>query len=194
MNKLDDILKDKTDIIFDLDETISTLLIDWSQYKVRFLEKVKESFPDIHEVADLDLSPIDIANQLIEVYGKKIKAIINNFSLEYEKEFYRGHEDNILLTEYLLGPLGERNIYLWTNNQRATAEIVLKELKLLGVFKDVVTASDTLFLKPNIEGFKRIWAQSSRELSQMIMIGDSQHDQMAAENAQIEFINVRNLI
>lgn len=194
MNKLEDLLKDKTDIIFDLDETISTLLIDWSQYKVRFLEKIQHSFPNVHEVADLDLSPIDIANQLIEFYGKEIKVLIDDFSLEYEREFYRGHNDNSLLTEYLLGPVEEKNIYLWTNNQRETAERVLTELELLGVFKDVVTASDTLFLKPHLEGFQRIWAQSSGKISQMIMIGDSRHDQLAAKNAQIEFINVRNLI
>lgn len=193
MKNLKKALGNKQDIIFDLDETITSLLIDWSDFKQGVILMLNKHFPDVDKVIDRNLREIDVANQVIEAYGKVAKDLINRFAQQYEKDYYLGHQVNSQLLKFINSNQDQYNLYLWTNNQRPLTDIVLEDLGILNLFKKTVSATDTLFYKPHIEGFNLIWADSSKNIENFIMIGDSKFDRLAAENAQIDFINVRDI-
>lgn len=194
MTNITSLIKDKTDIIFDLDETISTLLIDWSEFKAGMLARLTEKYPNIGSELNLDISAIDIANQVIEIYEREAKDLISEFAKKYEAEYYSGHQVNQLLVNFIKNNHDKYNLYLWTNNQRPVADLVLEDIGIDNYFDLTVTASDTLFYKPNIEGFGIIKKVNNSQNDSFIMIGDSRHDMLAAKNSQIEFINVRDLV
>ncbi|NCN03705.1 MAG: HAD family hydrolase [Candidatus Pacebacteria bacterium] len=193
MKNLKNSLVNKQDIVFDLDQTITTLLIDWSDFKLGLIPMLIKHFPDVNQVIDKNSREIDIANQVIEAYGKVAKDLINQFAQQYEKEYYHGHRVNYELLKFINSNQDKYNLYLWTNNQRPLTNIVLEELGILGLFKKTVSSTDTLFYKPHIEGFNLIWADSTKDKRNFLMIGDSKYDRIAAQNAQINFINVRDI-
>jgi HAD superfamily hydrolase (TIGR01549 family) len=193
MKNLKKISKNKQDIIFDLDDTITSLLIDWSDFKPGMIVMLGNYFPDLDQIIDKSLREIDIANQVIEAYGKVAKDLINQFAQQYEKDYYLGHRVNSELLNFINSNQDKYNLYLWTNNQRPLTDIVLEDLGILNLFKKTVCATDTIYYKPYIEGFNLIWADSSKNKKNFLMIGDSKFDRLAAENAEIDFINVRDI-
>lgn len=185
-------LINKRELIFDLDETICTLLIDWSEYKLGMIGKLLETFVDLENTIDADMRSIDIANLVIDIYGRKAKDLINRYSQDYEEKYYFGYEVNQQLVEFIQSNNHLYNMYVWTNNQKPISYLVLKDLNIYHLFKKVVSATDTLFYKPHQEGFKLIKQLTESDLSQFLMIGDSKFDNLAAQNSFIDFFNIRD--
>jgi len=93
----------------------------------------------------------------------------------------------------LLKKLGEKGyIRAVATNRTDTMGAVLKEYELTHEFEMVVTAADVKQAKPEPDQLLKIQKQFSLRADEMIFIGDSEYDAMAALSADIPFIAFKN--
>ncbi len=77
-------------------------------------------------------------------------------------------------------------------NRTDTMERVLSDNKIGHLFDLVVTARDVQFPKPHPEALEKIIEHFSISPEQMVYVGDSQVDEMAAAGARVVFVAYRN--
>ncbi|MFZ2193044.1 MAG: HAD family phosphatase [Candidatus Moraniibacteriota bacterium] len=181
--------KDKKYVIFDFDQTLATLLIDWSTWG----EKMKEIFSSYGIDFDSRKSEYskyaEIQNYCIEKYGDEAEKIFLEMNHRHEKEYYRGY-DLLPATLPILDSIkNNAKLYLWTSNSARTIAPILEELKIDKLFSGIITRNDVRYIKPNPEGFFLIYDKNIPK-SQYLFIGDSLADIGAGINSGIDFINI----
>lgn len=77
-------------------------------------------------------------------------------------------------------------------NRTNTMNRVLDEHQLQGFFDKVITAADVQHAKPHPDQLIALLDHFGAQASQMIYIGDSQVDALAAEHADVYFVAYRN--
>lgn len=174
-------------IIFDFDETLATLLIDWSYWDKAVLEllgKYGELPP-----ADTQLNMYHI-HQYIERYGKQFRDDFVTLEQRIEKEQYRGYQP-IAPSLAFLHALHEqgKQLYLLTSNCRATIEPILEELGIKTWFHTIVTVDDVENLKPTQAPWKLI-GNAHSDKAEYLMVGDSTSDSGFARNNEIAYLHV----
>lgn len=93
----------------------------------------------------------------------------------------------------LLASLKDRGfIRAVATNRTNSMQAVLKEYDLESDFEMVVTAADVQHPKPSPEQLHTIMGKFSLAPGQMLFVGDSQYDQMAASKAGVPFIAFKN--
>ena len=78
---------------------------------------------------------------------------------------------------------------VFTNKPKNLATKTLKKHKIYGFFNYIVTRDDVDFKKPDPDGCHKIIKMSSIPPENIIMIGDSELDQKAANSAFIRFLH-----
>lgn len=177
----------KSQVIFDLDETLVTLKINWNYW----IEDMVRLF-DEHNIAynNLDFAPCE--NELIERFGEKMRSKIIEINYRHEKKYYTGYIKHEHILDILDIASKAVTVHLWTSNDKRTIESVLEELKIQDLFKTIVTRNDVKFIKPDPYGFKIINKEGFAP-SQFLFIGDSSADRGAAESSEIEFMHVSEI-
>ncbi|MBK8202801.1 MAG: HAD-IA family hydrolase [Bdellovibrionales bacterium] len=74
-----------------------------------------------------------------------------------------------------------RKIAVWTSRDLESAKLVLHENRLLQYFDHVVSGNCVSRRKPHPEGLSKIQEFFSCETSEMVMVGDHDHDMQAAK-------------
>lgn len=181
--------KNKKHIIFDFDETICELLINWDNW-CREIEEVA-SYYGI-EVKQSEFGFQSAQNACIEKGGKGVRDKILEISYQTETNYYSGYE--LLPVALPLISLAKEyaELYVWTSNDRRTVMPILKELKIGKSFSKVVARNDVNFIKPNPEGFSLIDDKDNPK-SEYLLIGNSKADEGAGRHAGIDFINIAEL-
>lgn len=182
--------KGKKQVIFDFDETITTLLIDWSYWH----KDVCELF------TQYDKNPVKyeqkkfntLQNEYIARYGTKLKDELIDINYEVEKNYFSGHIPSSLTLSLLSLTKKIANIHMWTSNDRRTVTPIIKELGIENLFDKIISRNDVNFVKPDPYGFYLIYNNVNPK-SDYLLIGDSDADKMAAQNANIDFINIKEI-
>ena len=78
---------------------------------------------------------------------------------------------------------------IWSSNSRPIVKKVLQKVGILAKFEKLITREDVKFLKPEADGFNKIWDDKIPK-SQYLFIGNSEADQEAAHKAQIDFFKI----
>jgi HAD superfamily hydrolase (TIGR01509 family) len=78
-------------------------------------------------------------------------------------------------------------------NRTNTMNWVLEEHHLQGLFDKVITAADVRQAKPHPEQLQVLMAHFGIQPAQMIYIGDSELDEIAAHQARVMFVAYNNL-
>ena len=175
----------KKHIIFDLDRTLAHLLIDWM------------AFGDIFSVVATFDKPLsketipfhELANRAIQKHGEMAQKAICEFNETYELSHYGGYTPNDELLTFIRKNQKTYPFYLWTSNARKTIQDFLQKESFITTFKTIVTREDVYFIKPNGEGFKKIYIPGT-ELSDYLMVGDSVVDEGGAKDAGIDFFKI----
>lgn len=191
--KLEEYLKlhPKKYLIFDLDETLALLHMNWST--------ITQDIFDLVEAFDVSLvkeslrerfAAIYLTNRAIQKHGKIALDKIHAFVDEYERVNYSGYTPNKELIEFIKS---DRNKFyllsIWTTNTtRIVQDFLLKE-ELTNRFSKIITHDILTQLKPEKEGFTFIHIPNT-PLSDYLLIGDSINDEGAAKNAGIDFFKI----
>ena len=178
----------KREVIFDFDETISTLLADWTKWDKavgQVLQKYDPEFvpPDVIEAV--------LENAFIQQFGKELRDDLLRTTYKYEKELISGHRVNPVALTLIEKAQSVANLHIWTSNHAGTIHPILQELHLDNVFKQIIARGDVTFIKPHPEGFYVLFDEVNPK-SAYLLIGDSNKDEEAAKSARIDFINIHS--
>jgi phosphoglycolate phosphatase-like HAD superfamily hydrolase len=177
----------KKHIIFDFDETLCTLLIDWTPWRKELDELFAAS--DLTPKNEPDFNYAVIVNLYIEKYGKAGRDEIVALNYRIEKDYYSGYELSPIALPLLESVEKIAQLYLWTSNDRRTVAPILRELEIADKFQKIITRNDVEYVKPKAVGFALIYDERNAR-SQYLLIGDSRSDSGAATDAGIDFINI----
>jgi phosphoglycolate phosphatase-like HAD superfamily hydrolase len=176
----------KREVIFDFDETISTLLINWAEWD-RAVSQVLQKF----DPAFVPLGIIEAVQQntFMQRFGKKFRDDLLHTTCNYEKKLLSGHRVNPVALALIEKARLVANLHIWTSNHLKTIYPILQELHLDNAFKRIIARGNVTFIKPHPEGFYLIFEKSNPK-SAYLLIGDSKKDEEAAKNAGIDFLNI----
>tara|TARA_B100000780_G_C21081389_1_gene435472 strand:+ start:181 stop:810 length:630 start_codon:yes stop_codon:yes gene_type:complete len=177
-------------VIFDLDGT----LVDSDKTVIRLLNTIRE---------DLNLPTLKIKD--ISLYlslgGEEMikKTIANEIDTKHYLEIFRQrYLDDSLDNENLfdgvidyLNHLKSKGIQMavFTNKPKDLTIKTLNRHQIYDFFNYIVTRDDVDFKKPDPDGCHKIIKMSSISPENIIMIGDSELDQKAANSASISFLH-----
>lgn len=183
----------KKHIIFDLDETLLTLKIDWSNFrrdlwkKVGLLDKKL-----VKQVPNRSGMGFVLYNQTIIKHGKKGRKLVLSFCEKYELDNLKGVIKNKNLINFIKTHNLKHDFYIWTSNNRKTVDLVLKQAKLSSYFKKIITKEEVKLLKPYPDGFYLIFDKEKQKRKDYLFVGDSNNDKNAAQNAGIDFLKIKS--
>ena len=187
-------------LIFDIDG----VLIDVSQSYNLAIKKTVEFF--LGRVID-----IDVVDEFKNKPGMNndwdcTEAIINDYGASFEKrviikkfqEYYLGKDftglirnEKLLLNEGNIKALSKKyNLAIFTGRPKEEAIFILNKFKIKQYFKIIVAMEDVQQEKPNPEGLNNIITKLNANKKDVVYIGDSIDDSLAAKSAEIEFIGV----
>ncbi len=177
-------------LIFDLDETLAKLNIDWStirrelfDFVATFDEPLSKSVPFVSKAG------IELSNKAAKKYGKEVAKKIRAYVENYEVTHYFDYTPNTELIDFIRNNKQTYVYYMWTSNGTQTIQDFLGKESLVPYFSRIVTQNDVCCIKPEAEGFALFHTQGE-PLSSYLMIGDSPSDENAAKNAGIEFFKI----
>jgi phosphoglycolate phosphatase len=178
---------DKKHIIFDFDETIATLEMDWSGWF--------EGMAAIYKRYDTNFTEGNIErlqNTFYKKYGREIKEECDSFSAEYENKYATGIIPVNQTLELIQKLESSKSLYVWSSNYTGTVKRFLDKLGIVNNFKIIVGREMVDLIKPEPDGFNKFFKDlgDSREF---LMIGNSHYDSDAANNCGIEYLDVRDL-
>lgn len=175
----------KTDLIFDLDETLVWLILPWEKWEGEIEEKLKKL--DSQILSDYQKGKIHL-NQMQNAYvqksSKALDSIIKN-NEKFEKDNLNGIKVNQKIVDFIKEATGYR-LYIWSANSKKTVEHALAKVGILKKFEKLVTRDDVGLLKPETEGFDLIWDKKTSK-SKYLFIGDSANDKKVSERVGIDF-------
>lgn len=175
--------------IYDLDETITTLHIDWDLLHVKLSALIHHYDPEV--LLPSELSP-ELLNLYLRQYGPPFRTELRTLTEAVESKTLAGHTPNPAVIELLKTQSPHVTRYLLTSNCRVVATQVLTELKLHSAFDQILTLDDVEYFKPDPSAF-HLLTQDVVPQSEFLMIGDSLADEGFALNAGIAFMHVTDL-
>jgi HAD superfamily hydrolase (TIGR01549 family) len=187
--KLHKNLKDKKCIIFDFDKTIGTIIIDWEGWRKKLYEIIKKYDPEFDgEIKDVRLGQEND-------YSRKYGDDFEREALREVEYFEQKNITDVIPNEQILlliKSLKYKKLFLWTSNTFTGIGKYLVKFGIEKSFEKIITKNELRYKKPDPEGFYLI-KEKEYPLSSYILIGDSVHDENAAKNAGIDFMNVDEL-
>ncbi len=176
-------------VIFDFDETLATIIMDWSPWYKGVAEIVRKYQPSFDDVNNLSMQSV---SEFINQYGQSFRDEYVNFEINLEKKNYQSYKI-IQKTLDLFQKFHKqnKNLYLLTSNSKITVLPILEELKITNHFTKIVTLDDVRNFKPSPIPFELIYVEGN-DKKQYLMVGDSVSDKGFAQNVGIDYLNVRD--
>lgn len=179
-------------VIFDFDDTLAKLLIDWPKWHPMITQLIQRFEPDF-VFTDKSQTGHFAIHQYINRYGQKFYDEFLSSAINFEVSNYSGyglipHSLNLLKQLHQAG----KKLYLLTSNCREVVAPVLEDLEITDFFKRVITVNDVSNLKPTAAPFELI-KEDSVPLNKYLMVGDSESDSGFAENIGIAYLDVRDI-
>ncbi|MHA1213163.1 MAG: HAD family hydrolase [Candidatus Heimdallarchaeota archaeon] len=185
-------------IIFDFDNTLVKSHINFPAMKISMARTAKENGLDFGK--DEEIPSKYTAGNIIDEAVKYDKENDTNLAEQLWKmveRFERRGMENISIADEVLTTLdwlqdNNFSISILTNNSREPTLEVLKRFDIEKYFDLIVAREDISKMKPDKEGLDLIMKQLSLELENVVFVGDSWVDGVAAKNASIRFILIRD--
>jgi phosphoglycolate phosphatase-like HAD superfamily hydrolase len=194
--KLSDYLKKnpKKQIIFDLDGTLADLHIDWEGYREGLYELVgnfdKQIVADMPKVKGI---ASNFYNRVIIKHGVEAKRKLDEYADNWELTKFTGYKPNNTLIEFIHGQADKYRFHVWTSQNMSLAKKMVEDLAIADKINQLIPKEKVELLKPIPDGFNKINQEVKAELADYLMIGDSESDKGAAENAGIDFLHVNEI-
>jgi HAD superfamily hydrolase (TIGR01549 family) len=188
MNTLKTFLKShpKQILIFDFDETIARIVIDWTLWHKGVAEIIAQF--DSDHVFNPGREHIYV-NDSVKKYGKPLRDALWNFNEAYETTRETGLAANEPLIAFIKNDKNYRK-QLYTSNSKRAVSRFLHELGIETLFEQKCFRNDVDFIKPDPQGFWNILYDKSVPLQNYLMIGDSSSDEGMAKAVGMDFFKV----
>ena len=176
-----------TDVIFDFDETLATLHIDWGAWGrdiLDFIHRYEPGFGSPHNHREM--------NALVRSHGLDYRNKLKEINRTLEQQYYSGYTTNHTAMRFLKEVADVARVHLWTSNFDTTLVPVLGELGIDDLFTTTIYNNTVTYIKPDPEGFSYI-NRDKRPVSQFIFVGDSDSDRGAAEALGMRFLHVLDI-
>ena len=175
----------KTHLIFDLDKTLARLILPWNLVLDGIkdqLAKIDKSILKKYENGKFNLAQLE--NSYVKKDRKTKDLFIKNRT-KFETKYLKEIVPNQKLTDFIKKN-NQYKFYVWSSNTKSASEKVLKKLGVFKKFQKIITRNDVDFIKPEAEGFYKIYdPKLSKE--NYLFIGNSSYDGQAAKTAGIDF-------
>ena len=160
-------------IIFDLDGTLVDLKVDWKSLKNKLGNTFQKEFQYLHEeIGKLETQEKEKAFQIIR---------------KYELENLEKWKINTFFINWIIQNSDKKIVCVLSNNTKSTIEKFLFKTNLTNHISKHITLDDVNKAKPDDEGFDKIRNYFNLELNEIILIGDSKHDEIIAKKNKIKF-------
>ena len=173
-----------TDIIFDFDETIVQLLIDWSYLKID-REQLAKKYDEENYLKENGWYAFD--KMLVEKYSEAWKIDLDKMFMTAEENHFLGLNENTDLIAFIKENAKKYNFYVLSNNTQNTLYRVISELEMTKCFHIVLWRDNVSAPKPNPEGIETIIKSQQLKKENTLMVWDSEtSDIAAAERAEVD--------
>lgn len=174
-------------VIFDVDETLLTLHIDWPAWG-EAIEQLFLSY-DKNYTGSAYSGWAEAENDFMQRFGAEFRKKLIATSYRLEKQTFSGFTPNTTCIALCKAVAKSYPIGIWTSNDKRTVANPLREVGVFSLADSIVTRNEVNFLKPDPDGF-RFFKKPEFSASDYVMIGDSQADKGAAKQAGISFFHV----
>ncbi|MBU5682285.1 MAG: HAD-IA family hydrolase [Candidatus Aenigmatarchaeota archaeon] len=182
-------------VVFDLDGTlVDSVELHAKAFKFAIkslgyknIEKLYKKYKKLTGIPSEEIIKILIPN-ISSNEIKKIRLLKDKY---FVKNIGKIREKKKVIN--ILKELKQKNIKiaLFTSSSKKIAKMILKKFKLEKYFDYLVCREDVKNPKPNEEGLIKI--MNKFKTKNLVFIGDSKYDKLAAKNAKIKFLNVKEL-
>lgn len=194
MQKLQEYLDahpNKTQLIFDFDDTILKLHLDWNDFETQvkdFLKEYDSEFFELHQDEHIQ----ELVNSFIAEYGTPVRANFDCIQRSFETENLDKITPNKELVKFIRDQNHNYEMYLWTNNNSYTVDNALSLLDIFDCFMSIVTRDLVELGKPAAQGLYTLFGPvlSADQRNRMVYIADDQLSQRAAAEANIDYFQV----
>ena len=184
--------QNKTHILFDFDNTITLLDLDWNAWHVGVGEIFRKYEPTFHEhLEGKHIRPFQ--NNMFRTYGKPLKREVDDFNRMYEEKFTKGQFPVIKTIELIKALYASgKKLSIWSSNDSSTVKKWINVLQILPMFELIVGREMVEYIKPDADGYFKYF-QKSDARQHVLMVGDSENDKGAAEKIEMDYLDVKNV-
>jgi len=176
-------------VIFDFDYTLIKLDVDWRAWEVQILDLIRR-YQTNSQVTSISHYQI---HHYVTQYGAKFLQDFKTVSSQAENANLHGYQpmtQSIVLLQQL--QQASKQLFLLTSNSRNTTLPILTKLNLANYFSKIITLDEVANLKPTAAAFELI-KEDNVPLNKYLMVGDSESDSGFAKNADIAYLDVRDI-
>lgn len=177
-------------IIFDYDNTIAKIPIDWLKLRIEYKIFLKRNFPQINLSKCLRVDEME--SNAISMYPEMFDLI---FSIRQKVEnLHKGMHIPLYRTISLIEELENNTLIIISNNFRQTVYFGLRQLGIKDKFKTVIGIDQSRNPKPSTNAWRVLSNEMNISSHSTIFIGDSCNtDKLFANNIGIPFFHVNDL-
>ncbi len=181
-------------LIFDFDETIAKMEIDWDPLYKEWAKIFQKFDPEFKHYKGQRLNKL--ANVFVAKYGIELKREISLISRDYELL----HCKRVILNNELISQiklLNNLRLFIFSNNSQDFIDKNLKQLGIRDKFEKIISREEVMLIKPETEGVEKITHHTGdSNVNNYLYIGDSLSDMEAAKRMKMDFFLIdyfRNL-
>lgn len=177
---------DKTHLIFDFDATLVLMNITWPDFIHYLRQEMAELDQDLWEAHKNAEKASPFMKELVEKHGDKGIDLLVRHVPPFEIQYRDKYTKNEALLKEIADFRATYRLFIWSSNSRELVEDVLAQIGMSDWFEKMVTRNDVRHIKPSPEGFDLI-RDPDVPLDKYLLIGDSSHDEGAAQAVGIDF-------
>jgi phosphoglycolate phosphatase len=176
--------------VFDMDETLLSLDVDWGEAKKAVSEFIKMRYGK-------EISPASFSrlfNSIADKLGKDAFKEASKVMDSYEREGIK----NLSINETSMSILKKAKdqgklVIVYSSNSKSSIRGALKKIGVIDKIDLIVTRDDVSRIKPEPEGMVMIMKKFKLDPEETIFIGNSPGDQGAARSQNVRFVHVDKL-
>lgn len=181
-----------SDIIFDFDETIARLVIDWNYFHVYMKQLAEEYWVEKQRE---EMNTDGFSKFFIEKYWSEWKSKIEEVFEKTESTHLSGLQVNDLLVKFIRNNENKYTFHILSNNMHSTLVTALWDLELSGCFTQIYGRNSVPRPKPFPDGIEQVMGKQGWRKCDFLMIWDNPNsDIAAANNAGVESILINMYI
>jgi len=176
-------------IIFDYDNTIARIPIDWKAARLEFKAYLVHTFPALHiqdglridEMEYIAMNTFADAPDKIYAYRSKLEKQYDHLHIPIAKtiDFIRNFDKS------------NTKLFVVSNNLKETVVSGLKDLELFSLFTEIVGVDTTSYPKPYTQSAEYLKNKYDIDFTSSAMVGDSvETDGKYSEILGMTFINI----
>jgi FMN phosphatase YigB (HAD superfamily) len=178
-------------LIFDYDNTIAKVPIDWKMARANFRKFLTAKFQGIELEQDIR---VDEMEKIALSMHPNQKDDIFSFRYLLEKSLDGRHEPNVKVID-ILRKCEQGPFQIISNNLKSTVCSGLSQFKISHLFDIVIGVDDAECPKPSTKAWDILLSSKKINHKSCLFIGDSKStDGKFAQSVGIPFMNVSNLI